>query len=118
MINYITVRAEDKVRTIQSEINKLSVEYKVSSSTISEIVKCESSMYGTAINHNLDKNGKIWSSDYGPLQINDYYHEDRMNKLELDIHNQWDSLEYGIMLFKEQGTKPWSASKKCWLTKI
>ena len=105
-------------KTLDSEIDRLSIKYGVSSSVVRAVIKCESSMYGGAVNKNRDKNGEVWSVDYGPLQVNDYYHEKTMLKLGLDIHNQFDSLEYGIMMMKSQGLQPWSASKKCWSSKI
>jgi hypothetical protein len=112
--NTTTVRAEDRVKTLQSEIIRLSTKYKVDSKLVSKIIKCESSMYSSAINENIGKDGKVWSRDYGLMQVNDYYHEADMKKLGLDIYNGYDSLEYGIILLANKGTKPWSASKFCW----
>ncbi len=111
-------RHEEKIqieqpKTLDSEIDRLSIKYDVSSTTVRAIIKCESQMYGGAINQNKTPSGEVWSTDYGYLQINDYFHEDEMVKLGLDIHNEWDSLEYGFMLLKSQGLKPWSASKTC-----
>lgn len=104
----------ESVKTLDSEINRLSIKYNVSSSTAKAIISCESSMYAKAINENVDKDGIVWSRDYGWWQVNDYYHEDTMTKLGLDIYDQWDSLEYGFILLKSQGTKPWKASLQCW----
>ena len=106
------------VRTLDSEINRLSDKYEISSSTVREVIKCESQLYGDAENHNLDKNGKTWSIDKGYLQINNYYHTGPMEKLGLDINNKWDSLEYGFMLMKKEGLTPWKSSAKCWSSKI
>lgn len=107
----------EPVKTLDSEITRLSVEYKVDEKLVRAIIKCESSMYGSAINHNkID--GIIWSSDWGLMQINDYYHKDTMIKLGLNIENEFDSLEYGIRLLSLQGTSPWSASKACWSKQI
>lgn len=103
-----------ETRTLDSEIDRLSTKYVVDPKIIRAIITCESQMYGEAINRNRLPDGTIWSSDFGPLQINDYYHEQTMKNLGLDIHNQYDSLEYGFMLFKSQGVEPWSASKGCW----
>jgi hypothetical protein len=100
-------------RTLDSEIDRLSIKYGVASSTARSIIKCESSMYGEAINRNRLPDGTVWSSDFGPFQVNDYFHEDTMTKLGLDIHNQFDSLEYGFMLLSSQGVGPWKASAKC-----
>ena len=71
-------------------------------------------MYEDAINYNKDKNGNIWSIDKFDWQINNFYHEERMNELGFDYDDRWDSLEYGFILFEESGTKFWSASRGCW----
>lgn len=112
--NTYTVRAEDKTRTLDSEITRLAKQYSVNEKKVRRVIACESQMYGSAVNHNLDSSGKVWSSDYGPMQINDYFHEDTMRKLGLDIHNQWDSLEYGFILISKGGYKYWKASSGCW----
>lgn len=106
------------VRTLDSEIDRLSKKYEVSSSTVREIIKCEGRLYENAINENINKKGEVWSRDWGNFQINDYYHEKIMKDMNMDIHNRWDSLEYGFMLMKKEGLKPWSASKSCWYPKI
>ena len=102
------------IKTIDSEITRLSTEYKVDEVLVRKIIKCESQMYGTAINRNKRADGTVWSSDWGLMQINDYYHEKYMASIGLDIHDQYDSLEYGIMLLSTGGTKFWNASKYCW----
>jgi len=99
---------------IEKLITKYSNEYSVDEVLVRKIIKCESSMYGGAINHNKDSQGNIWSTDFGLLQVNDYFHEATMKRLGLDIRNQDDSLRYGFILLSTQGTKPWSASKFCW----
>lgn len=113
-----TIKSENintiKTFNLDNEITNLSAQYKVNEQLVRKIIQCESEMYPSAINNNIDKNGKVWSSDYGPLQINNYYHEQVMNKLGLDIHNEYDSLKYGIMLLAAKGTQPWTASKMCW----
>ena len=104
--------------TLDSEIDRLAIKYEVSSSTIRAVVKCESQMYGGAVNKNRNTDGSVWSTDWGYLQINDYFHQKRMENLGLDIHDEWESLEYGFILFKSQGSSPWNASKSCWISKI
>ena len=107
----VEIKLEPK--TLDSEIDRLSLKYNVSSSTASVIMKCESQMYGSAINYNRRPDGTIWSEDRFHWQINDYYHKDSMSKLGLDYYNEWDSLEYGFILLSEQGLKPWKASAGC-----
>ena len=109
----ITLNKEPQQKTLESEINRLSIKYNVSSSTVNEIIKCESSMYGSATHINKDG-----STDFGFLQVNDYWHKKTMEKMGLEITNQWDSLEFGFILMKSQGLKPWSASRKCWQSMI
>lgn len=68
---------------------------------------CESRMYN--VNH-LNRNG---TTDHGIWQINDI-HKKNMADLGLNIYKSEDTLEYGFILMKREGTKPWSASKSCW----
>ncbi len=105
-------------KTLESEVERLSLKYGFSTSSVMAVIKCESQMYGGAENKNIDKDGNVWSIDKGFLQINSYYHTDTMKSLGLDINNKWDSLEYGFMLMKEQGLSPWKASRSCWLSKV
>lgn len=108
------VEQKEIVYTIDELITKYSKEYTVDEVLVRKIISCESSMYGEAVNHNKDKNGVVWSTDWGLMQVNDYFHEATMSKLGLDVHSTIDSLKYGIMMLKSQGTSPWKASQKCW----
>ena len=103
-----------EVKTIDSEINRLSIKYSIATSTAYGIIYCESRMYGSAVNYNRLSDGSIWSEDRGAFQINDYFHKDTMTKLGLDYYNEFDSLEYGFILLHSQGLTPWNASKGCW----
>jgi soluble lytic murein transglycosylase-like protein len=116
--NKITARAEDRIPTFDKEITRLAKQYSVNEKKIRAIIMCESANKEYAINHNLDKDGKIWSSDYGLLQVNSYFHEDKMESLGLSIRNPYDSLEYGFMLMSKYGDKPWSASRNCWTREL
>ncbi len=61
------------------------------------------------------QNHDYWlSKDYGPLQINDHFHEAEMKQLNLNILKWEDSLYFGFILLSTQGLQPWSASKSCW----
>ena len=79
-----------------------------------KIIKCEGQAYKTIGNNENYHNGKVWSTDIGWWQINDYYHEKNALDMGLDIHNEWDNLEYGFILLSRDGTRHWTASKKCW----
>ena len=114
------VQAEDKVRTLDSEIIRLSKQYAISEKNqkiIRKIISCESQNNPLATNENKDKNGKVWSVDYSYFQINDYFHKETMKSLGLEITNPWDNLEYGFMLIDKGGFRFWEASKKCWAQK-
>jgi hypothetical protein len=104
----------DPIVSVESEVNRLAIKYQVSASLVNKIIKCESSLYKSAVNENLNSKGEVWSRDYGPLQINDYYHAGRMQAMGLNIYKWEDSLEYGVKLLAEQGTSPWKASEHCW----
>jgi len=115
MANGQTVLAPENIeKTLEGEIDRLSIKYNVASSTSRAIITCESQMYGSAINYNRLPDGTVWSEDRFYFQINDYYHKDTMTRLGLDYYNEWDSLEYGFILLSTQGRSPWNASSGCW----
>lgn len=101
--------------TTDEAITYLAKKYKQDEKLARKIISCEGQAYKQIGNNkNLDKNGNVWSVDVGWWQINDFYHESSAKKIGLDIHNEYDNLEYGFILLSTQGTKPWSASKSCW----
>lgn len=89
--------------------------YGVNERLARNIIQCESQGNPKALNYNY-RNGEVWSTDKGYWQINNYYHQERMTELGLDINNPVDNLKFGFMLLSEQGTEPWNASAKCWKT--
>lgn len=48
------------------------------------------------------------------MQINEKYHLKRSQDLGMDIHTLEGNLAYGKLLFEEEGSRPWNASKPCW----
>jgi hypothetical protein len=80
--------------------------------TLEAIIKCESQGNPNAFNVNKNK-----STDHGLLQVNSV-HKPRMADMGLNIENPDHSLAFGIMLFQEQGTKPWRSSEKCWSSMV
>lgn len=52
--------------------------------------------------------------DYGPLQVNSYFHSSEMKAEGLDITNPVDSLTFGLEMMQKEGTQPWLASARCW----
>lgn len=80
---------------------------------VKAVVECESRMY-----ENATGTQAVVGKDIGLMQINTYYHEDRAERMEIDIHTRSGNLEYGMRLMKEKGLQPWSASRHCWGPKI
>jgi hypothetical protein len=67
--------------------------------------------------YNLDGSvylGEVVKQDIGVMQINSTYHGKTAAKLGLDITTLEGNLMYARYLYVHQGTKPWSASEKCW----
>ncbi len=58
--------------------------------------------------------GIVNKADVGIFQINERYHDETAKKLNLDLHTIEGNVAYGKHLYEEQGSKPWSASAKCW----
>ena len=115
-------------QSLQEKINALAKEYGQNPVLAYNIIRCEGMRYETlgnnknwrtrTIGYNQDGTAitqrYVWSTDIGPWQINDYYHEKTMAKLGLNIHDLDDNLRYGFILLSTQGTQPWSASRYCW----
>lgn len=89
------------------EIERLARLYKVEVDVARKIIQCEANF-----KHVTGTRAKV-GQDIGRFQINDHFHEERAAKLGLDIHDPEDNLKYGMRLLAEEGTEPWSASRKC-----
>lgn len=80
---------------------------------LAEIAKCESRF------RHLGANGKVLRGeasreDVGVMQINEFYHEERAEKLGLNLHTLDGNLAYAKWLYDREGGVPWFASSKCW----
>lgn len=80
---------------------------------LAKVAKCESQF------RQVDKDGEVLrgvvnSFDVGVMQINEKYHLDHSEKMNLNIHSLGGNLEYARALYNESGTAPWSSSKPCW----
>lgn len=62
--------------------------------------------------------GRVNPMDIGICQINLHYHGDRAEALGLDLFEKQDNVYYARLLFKEQGSDPWSASESCWARRV
>ncbi len=74
---------------------------------ISKIINCESRWDPNAIN-TKNKNGTY---DRGLFQSNSIHMKALSNE---DAFNYKKNIDWGIKLFKKQGTSPWNSSRKCW----
>ena len=78
-----------------------------------EIARCEATF-----RHYLEDGsvlqGRVDPRDTGVMQINKYYHEATAIKMDLDVENIYDNMEYARYLYETQGVQPWSASAPCW----
>lgn len=99
---------------IPDKLPILAVKYGVDPFLAASIIYCESKGRPDAVWKNKDKNGEVWSRDWGYWQINDYYQDATATAQGYDIHDPEQNLEYGFVLMSKQGTRPWSASQSCW----
>lgn len=77
------------------------------------IAKCESTFRQLAPDGDVHR-GRKNSADVGVMQINEFYHGDKAEKENYDLHTLEGNVAYARNLYERQGTKPWSASKACW----
>jgi hypothetical protein len=80
---------------------------------MNEIVRCESNF------RQFDENGEILkgyynSQDIGVMQINLYYHAEKAKEMNIDLYTTAGNIAYGLYLYQQSGTSPWSASESCW----
>jgi len=94
-------------------IEAYAVKWGVDAELPKRIIYCESKSRADAVGKNY-KNGKHWSSDHGPWQVNDYYHAKEAAKLGYDIYDWKGNLDYGFLLYTRDGTRHWLASRPCW----
>lgn len=82
-----------------------------------DIAKCESGYDQQATHSNADIiTDEVWSTDFGVFQINDHYFDKEMRKHNLEYKtSEDDNIAAGVLIYKEQGSAPWIASKAgCW----
>jgi hypothetical protein len=80
---------------------------------LAEIAKCESRF------RQFNKDGSTFrgvvnNKDVGVMQINEYYHLERAKKLGINLYTIEGNLEYGRLLYSEEGPTPWNSSAPCW----
>ena len=80
---------------------------------LAEVARCESAFRQFDSKGNPIR-GIENASDVGMMQINEYYHGERAEKLGHDLDTLEGNLAFAKFLYKKQGTAPWSASRPCW----
>lgn len=88
-------------------------EYFADEPVMIAIAQCESRF------RQFDKTGSIHRgtvnrSDVGVMQINEYYHGAKADKLGIDLYTIEGNLEFARYLYEKEGTTPWLSSAKCW----
>ena len=87
-------------------------QYFASYPVLINIAKCESRM------RQYDEKGRVLknpsSSASGVMQIMLSYHRKPAARLGLDLHTLDGNLRYALHLYKQEGTRPWNASRHCW----
>ena len=78
-----------------------------------EVAKCESHLRQFRGNGDVVR-GQANPYDVGVMQINEFYHLERAERLGFNIYTAEGNVGYGRYLYEKEGTKPWSASKPCW----
>jgi hypothetical protein len=88
-------------------------EYFKNTPILSRIAFCESTY--RQFNEQGDVlRGRVNSRDIGVMQINEFYHLNRAQKLDLDIYTLEGNLAYAKDLYERKGAGPWIHSAKCW----
>ena len=90
--------------------------YFVETPILAEIARCESRFRQVGKDGQVLR-GEVNHSDVGLLQVNEYYHGEKALDLGFDLSTVNGNLAYAKHLYDKEGTKPWSASEKCWGSK-
>lgn len=101
----------------KAELEQKAKEYFKDYPILVDIARCESTF------SHLNKDGeivrgKVNKSDLGLMQINEYYHADRAERLGIDLKTLEGNMAYAKDLYEREGSKPWNSSSKCWKQSI
>ncbi len=94
-------------------IREYVTEYFADAPVMISIAQCESHFRQFDKTGSIHR-GKINRSDLGVMQINEYYHGEKAEKLGLDLYTIEGNLEFARYLYEKEGTTPWLSSSKCW----
>jgi hypothetical protein len=108
------VKAEDYAPITDSkQVKRFVTDYFKDIPILAEIAACESHY------RQFDSNGKVLRGqknqyDVGVMQINELYHLEASEKLDVDIYTLDGNVAYARYLYEKQGAKPWMSSSACW----
>lgn len=110
-----TIKNSPLLTTIKTNagIKKQVYSYFSDIPVMAEIARCESH-YRQYNKDGSPFRGVVNNKDVGVMQINERYHLARAQKLGINIYTVEGNLEYGRLLYKEQGSAPWISSSPCW----
>ena len=78
-----------------------------------QIARCESTFRQLTSDGDIHR-GRVNNADVGVMQINEFYHGDKAEQENLDLHTIEGNVAYARELYERQGTQPWKSSKACW----
>jgi hypothetical protein len=81
---------------------------------MAEVAKCESHFRQFEKDGSIFR-GRITTKDVGVMQVNEYYHLNRAQKLGYNIHTIEGNMAYARLLYTEEGVDPWISSSPCWM---
>lgn len=108
------VRAEDyQPITDPKNVERFINDYFADIPILAQIAKCESRY------RQFNSSGDVLRGDRnrydrGVMQINILYHAKTLERLELDVHDLDDNVQYARYLYEKEGAKPWMSSSACW----
>ena len=88
--------------------------YFAETPVLAEVARCESGFRQVDAKDGQVLRGVVNKADVGLMQINEAYHGEKAKSLGLDLETVDGNLAYAKYLYDKEGTKPWSASAKCW----
>ena len=102
-------KAIDYPETLEAYVRNYFAETPI----LAEIARCESG-FRQVDQTGQTLRGEVNKSDLGLFQVNKYYHGQKASDLGFNLNTVNGNLAFAKYLYGQEGTKPWSASAKCW----
>jgi hypothetical protein len=122
---------ELKVRNCQAPIYGETIRWKLllleevfkSGKSYRDFVILREIAYAESGFNHYDKNGEVLRGlynkhDLGIFQINELYHKEKAQEMNLNPRSPEDNIKYAVWLYKHKGTTPWKWSKHKWSKKL